>query len=442
MDWTTERVLDFAPDASTAESGQALANPRKWLDPAFGDNHLWGQFKTRKGDNYLCIIELNSPAFHCSCKSQKAPCKHIVGLLHLYTEKPETMQKATAYPDWVKTQLKRFRQGENEENQSESPEDAEAREAQNEANRMRNRSKRMLQMEQGLVELESWLLDLMRQGLAATEANRHEFWTTISTRLVDAKLGGIARQVRMLSEVYDKGLQWPAFALDTLAHIYLLVRGFRQIDRLPPTTRRDVLSVLGVNQKKDELLPLEGVRDDWMILGQLHGKEEKINFRRSWIHGIRSNKSALILEFAWGDTGYMTNWPPGKIFSGEMIYYPSAFPQRVLVKDHSPPFADIGGVPAFAHFEQALQHFAKALGQNPWLFQYPMGLAEVIPVYQSKKLILIDQQKSIVPVEHQGDAVWKLLAISGGQPVTIFGEWNGNIFALLSVWHNDRLTPL
>ena len=40
---------------------------------------------------------------------------------------------------------------------------------------------------------------------------------------------------------------------------------------------------------------------------------------------------------------------------------------------------------------------------------------------------------------------WQLLAISGGQPIRIFGEWSGNDLRVLSAWtdsfHSFAMTP-
>jgi len=438
LSWTTEKVLDFAPDISTAESGQALSTKRKWLHLSSDQQHIWGEFKTIRGENYQSIIELKSPTFHCTCKSNKSPCKHIVGLLHLFADLPAEFKLPKDIPIWAKARIKNFTAQEKEE----TPEELAAKEAQNEAIRNKNRSKRLIQMEQGLEELETWLLDLIRQGLASTEGHSEQFWKEISTRLVDAKLGALGKRVRLLTEVYKEGLSWPERMLDTLAHLYLLVKGFKQLDNLPEPLQKDMLTTMGVNIKKDELYSISGIRDNWMILGQVHGVEERINFRRTWVQGIQSNQVGLILEFAWGDTGYMTNWPIGKIFSGELVFYPSQFPQRVLVKDHSPPFADVAQLPCYPDFEAALKNFAKAIGNNPWLHSYPIAIESVIPVFKKKQLILIDQKKNQIPTSTASKKLWKLLAISGGQAITLFGEWNGRIFDSLSVWSNDKLVDL
>jgi hypothetical protein len=37
---------------------------------------------------------------------------------------------------------------------------------------------------------------------------------------------------------------------------------------------------------------------------------------------------------------------------------------------------------------------------------------------------------------------WKLLALSGGYPITIFGEWNGRSLLPISAWADGRHVEL
>src|SRR5690349_1526069 len=101
MEWTRDRVLALAPDASSAKAGQDLANPRKWVTLA-GDGSLaiWGECQGSGAKPYQVQVDLSEPAFKCSCPSRKFPCKHGLGLLLMFATGPELLKFADR-PAWV-----------------------------------------------------------------------------------------------------------------------------------------------------------------------------------------------------------------------------------------------------------------------------------------------------------------------------------------------------
>jgi len=54
---------------------------------------------------------------------------------------------------------------------------------------------------------------------------------------------------------------------------------------------------------------------------------------------------------------------------------------------------------------------------------------------------LADQCGATVPLLGQ-DSLWPLLAVSGGHPVTMAGEWSPAGLTPLTVWHGNRAVPL
>jgi hypothetical protein len=53
---------------------------------------------------------------------------------------------------------------------------------------------------------------------------------------------------------------------------------------------------------------------------------------------------------------------------------------------------------------------------------------------------VVDRRGATLPL--QGNGHWTLLAISGGHPITVTGEWSGLAFTPLGVIEQDRFTPL
>jgi hypothetical protein len=70
-----------------------------------------------------------------------------------------------------------------------------------------------------------------------------------------------------------------------------------------------------------------------------------------------------------------------------------------------------------------------------------MLLKNVVPQQHNGQWFVIDTQHSALPLYIQGD-VWPLLALSGGHPITVFGEWDGYVLTLLSAWHQNEVISL
>src|SRR5262245_15106760 len=100
MAWTSERVLQLAPDAGSAKSGRELGNARKWKSLGRSECAVWGEVQGSGKNPYQTQIDLAEPAFKCTCPSRKFPCKHGLGLLLIYAENVAAV-KPGAPPEWV-----------------------------------------------------------------------------------------------------------------------------------------------------------------------------------------------------------------------------------------------------------------------------------------------------------------------------------------------------
>jgi hypothetical protein len=91
--------------------------------------------------------------------------------------------------------------------------------------------------------------------------------------------------------------------------------------------------------------------------------------------------------------------------------------------------------------EGLCQRFADELSRNPFRERTAAMLGAVVPV--------VDKAGSWWLRDATGTAVrlgtcdrWRLLALSGGQPMDVFGEWDGEEFRPLSARAEGRLHPL
>jgi len=433
LKFSNDNILSLAPDRATFERGESLATERKWRNLEGNDKAVWGECKSSGVFYYKTQIELKTPAFKCNCPSRKFPCKHSIALFLLFANSSGAFRISEKMPDWVIDWLENRKTAKANDQGERSPEEekrlAEAR--------IKTREKRLRQMAGGLDELEIWLTDSIRQGLATIEGQSNDYWDTLSARMVDAKLGSLARRIKNLQTLTGQE-GWHEKMLRELGEMYLVLKGFRNLEKLQPALQQELLNVAGINYKKEDLLALKGLTDTWFIVGQYEGNDDdNLFYRRSWIYGEQTKKLALILDFAWGSNPYTENWKVGQQFKGEVIFHPSAFPLRVLVKQYemtAEPFTIYG----FSHFSDFSKTFSEAIGQNPWVQIFPAFLENVRAVFHNNHFYLLDEDDLQIPVKELEGIGWKIMALSAGHPINVFGEWDGKIFVPLSASINNQ----
>jgi hypothetical protein len=86
--------------------------------------------------------------------------------------------------------------------------------------------------------------------------------------------------------------------------------------------------------------------------------------------------------------------------------------------------------------------YATALGKNPWIGIFPCLMENITVATKNGDIWLVDQKKNSIPVASIGNTAWKILAHSGGFPMTVFGEWREGLFSALSVIDNGSIVSL
>ena len=82
--WSVEQVLAAAPDDSSRKSARGLTAPRNWSGLGSTDDLVWGKCQGSEKEPYQVSVDLNGPAFRCTCPNRKFPCKHCVALLLMW----------------------------------------------------------------------------------------------------------------------------------------------------------------------------------------------------------------------------------------------------------------------------------------------------------------------------------------------------------------------
>lgn len=298
---------------------------------------------------------------------------------------------------------------------------------------------RIRDMQAGAKELELWLLDLLRQGLVILDQQSEAYWEEIASRMVNAKLGDLARRIRSLKQAPGQNVAWEEKILKEISALYLITRGLLHFDEQSEAQQCELLRIGGVRIDKEALLQEKGTSDTWLVIKQEFGEDEKLNYRRLWLYGEKSHELALILDFLWGSTNFFPEYTFGGLYKGEVIYYPGATPVRALFKAPAPFKGTFNGKGGFKTLQQMTFFFAKALQRNPWLVSYPCLLNNIQVIQQKGVFLVMDQAKQALPLNNRPEGHWKLLALTSDQPLSIFGLWDGEVFHPQSVFALNRL---
>jgi hypothetical protein len=431
---TFQNIYNLASDKDAFARAKKHAHTRKWKNLQSNGKLTWGESKSSGASFYKTIFDNTHPEkaiFHCTCPSRKRPCKHSIALALLLLEQSGAFHIIEGTSDWAKDLIAK---------KSAPPptlEEAEEIERKRAEHRLKTREKRLQQMATGLQELDLWLADILQQGLARAEEQGDDFWENLSARMVDAKLGGIGKRVLNLQNLRGT-TNWHEKMLAELGEIHLLSKGFQNLEKLPPHLQEELLNVTGINYKREDLIDHETVEDTWLIIGQTeHTADDKLYERRTYLYGENIDRIGLLLDFAFQTEPYKEQWQVGQIFKAGMIFYPSSYPMRMFAKvahriDEPVNWQGYYDLSAFA------DAYAMAIGDNPWLARFPAFLMQVTPVSEEGKLLLTDTNQQTIPARLQEDFDWKLLAISGGHPISVFGEWDGERLSIMSAMVEDR----
>jgi SWIM zinc finger len=441
---TVDQVKSLAPDPSSLKSAQGLADVRHWASCGGNDLALWGECKGSGKEPYKVRVDLTNMGYACTCPSRKFPCKHSLGLMLLSAT--ASLQSAEKSPppwaaEWLeKRQERKTKAGEKAQTKEAAPETA-ARRQKEAARRAASREKLA---EVGIESLEHWLKDFARVGLASAQSAPPSFWNDQAARMVDSQLPGAARWIREMASLPGARPDWADLLLLRLARLHLLVSAYHRLKDLPEATAQDVRGLLGWSLTQDELLAsTKGCRDDWLVLHSKTELDEKTNLRTqtNWLWGQNEKRIALILNFAHQSQPLDTSLVQGLVLHGELIYFPGAHPLRAIFREKR--VVDLRILPrGYQSLSELLDHYASALGDNPWLEDFPVILENVIPTPLNEGWVLKDGKGFILPLPASHPSVWELFALGGGQPLTLFGTWDGFTFTPLTAWESKRLVNL
>lgn len=427
---TSEQVRSLAPDDASLKAARSLATIKPWSKLGQDGRAIWGACQGSGKDPYLTQIDWEGPAFKCSCPSRKFPCKHGLALLLLLAEQPQHIPTAQT-PDWVTTWIASRQQ---------RAETKVAKEAQpvDEAARKQRSDQRANRISDGLDLLDLWLQDFVQQGISSAPSKRFDFWDQQAARLIDAQAPGVARRVRDLARIVSSGEGWQHRLLTAIGRLTLIIEAHRRRDALPASTQADLRTAIGLTTPQEEVLATSPIHDTWFVAGQHTYEEDRLRVQRTWLLGRDTQRPALLLDFAVGNTGFKNTLMAGTECTADLCFFPGAAPLRALVKQiHSSP-QPAAQIHTATTATALLQDIGQRIAANPWTESHPAALYAVVPIPGPRQWLLKDQHGAALPCR----ADETLLALSAGQPVDLFAEWDGETLLPLLVQSSGRLIPL
>lgn len=426
------RYLLDQGDVDIRRKMKDLATVSRWRVLGILAAQVWGECRSQGATYYKTAVSLSQKKSYCSCPSRKSPCAHALALLWLLDRQSDSFSQPAEAPPWVEERLATGRAGKRTALQR-----ARAR--------SRQQEKRLEIMQRGMDQLQEWLRDLVRHGLAAAYEQPDSFWEDIAAQMVDAKLGAVGRRLRGVPQLLQRP-DWPGMLLSELGELYLLARAFDQRDQLPEPLWADVLRLSGWSQKKAGLIKGEQAAvEPWQVLSVSDRAEGQLRMRRTWLLGLRSDRYALLLDFAWGQTSFEGAWTAGDWLLAGLVFYPGAYPQRALIQrleeQHPASAFRLDRPPVFHQWRNLLRHFADALHEQPFLRSVPALVHPRQVGRLGSDWCLLDGQGQALLLRTEVAGLWPALAQSALAPVPVFGEWDGKAFLPLSLLISGRIVP-
>lgn len=482
---TRERIEGLAPDQASLAAAFKLVKPASWpvLAATADAAVLWGECQGSGATPYRVVVSPDDSGYKCTCPSRKFPCKHVLAVMWLRLDKPERFETA-AEPQWVSEWSARRRTGSRPRAAANGggtaasldtalaagaaapvdPAAAAKAAARAQAQRQRLRAEREAAVAAGLDDLDRWVVDQLSQGLAGFPSRCEAAVRPLSTRLVDAKAGGLAARLdNLAAELFRVPQAERAdLAVERLAALTLIAAAYRRQDRLPPPLREDVRRAAGWAVRREDLIAdaaAPRLTATWIVAAnRSEVQPDRLVRLETWLvraggdgagdddDDVNAPRVAVLIDFvpvvSGGRPGFA--FAAGEAVTGEVVFHPSAAPLRGVLASRTPaaeapwPRSPRGLAPALAAF-------ARRLGALPWLDRWPLAVDGVALRPAGPGLALVDADGAgdgvALPLARgQREA---LLPLLGLPEISVVCLWDGHAAEVLAAdtpigrWHGE-----
>ncbi|NHA69322.1 SWIM zinc finger family protein [Phycicoccus flavus] len=425
--WTHQRVLDAAPDAASVSSARALARPGPWSDTGATEHLLWGRCQGSGRTPYQVSIDLDGPAYRCSCPSRKFPCKHALALLLLWSgggDVAAVSEPSDFAGEWAAARAGRVA----------AAAAAPAKAAPDPEARARRVEERVATMTAGLEEFGLWLADLVRGGTAAARSRDASYWDGAAARLVDGQCPALAADVRDAGSAAHRREDWNEHLLRRAGRWWTIVGAWGRREDLSADHRADLRTALGWAYATEEVRGADEVTDRWLVLGSHRSDDGRLQEQRTWFRGLDTGETLVVLDFAGGGQPLPVAQLTGAVVEATLARYPGSAPRRALLVDDPVPLPDADlPAPAGVGLVDGLDAAARLRAGAPLVRRVPLLLDDVRVGVDD----VVDADGRALRLVAGRDP-WPVLAATGGRPTRCFGEWEDDAFRPLAVHLEDR----
>ncbi|MEO6124037.1 MAG: SWIM zinc finger family protein [Ilumatobacteraceae bacterium] len=466
---THDQVLSLAPDPAAATAALPGSVPGVWSGAGCDDGAVWGQYIATSSEPYNVAVDLSDdvsgPAYRCNCPSRKIPCKHVLGLLLLLANGGVAPARRLPFAaEWLQRRVATVSASVDQPTIAEpvpthdggATTDAGSGALGGGARSPRDdlgvidpaRQKRQLErserMRAGLQELDRWLADRIRVGLASAELSDPTTWERLAARLVDAQCGALANRVKRIATKVGQHARWHEDVLEEMALMHALAVGAQRTSGLPVDLADGVHVATGLTVAKDDVLASVPSTARWIVAGESRTREDKITVQRTWLaSGPPQGPAtwAMILAFGAFGNEVTTEHQVGRAFEADIHWYPGGINLRALVgRLHSEPGAS-ASPPPVTTIAAAMQAAGWALAGEPWLERYPLCIVATPAPLGNGRWVLADDTGS-VPIVSGFSRTAEIVAVSGGSPITLVGEWSAEGVLPLTLFAAGQAVPL
>lgn len=427
--WSPTRIASIAPDDRVAAAGLKLSATGAWTGLGRSENLLWGQYRSSGGTTCQVHADLSEPAFRCSCSSEKFPCKHVIGLLHLWRD--------GRVDEEVPTNVVRTQQGENGTGGTDeaaagaasavadttsatgatdttgaaalddgAPADSDQRPAFARISAHREQS-----ITNGLSELDHWLSERVERGITTADDGLPAALRRLAARMVDAQAPALAPRLADLADLADlaesaesarpvgpaeptdvgnRGSDWERTAIAEFGAMHLLVRAWQERAHLPTDLVASVFQHLGVSVRNEIVLAEPEVEDHWVVAGSQDRAEGRIMARHSWLYGRRTGRWARIIAYARKRDALPRTYTAGTQVRDHLHFYPGASLRALATQEYPATGAVTGWAPVPWSIPEARAAWRDALAADPWADARPAIVAGRLAIDEDGRLALSD----------------------------------------------------
>jgi hypothetical protein len=431
--WSIEQVAAVAPTPRAVAAAEPLATASRWSSLGGDDRALWGRCRGSGAEPYDTSADHVDAAWRCTCPSRRLPCKHALALLLLWARGgvPES-SRPESVASWIAGRDRRAatsgvadgragdsdRGGAGATGSGERP-DAGTDQPADRGDLDRARNERVARMMEGLTELDRWLEDRMRTGLADPALARYGTWDQLAARLVDARAGSLANRVRRLAGLVGASPDWHAEVLAELGLLHLIAQAGRRLPQLDGPLADAVATVSGWQVRQADVLAGVPDTDEWFVAGRSDTREDRIEVRRWWLHGLQSGRWAMLLSFAAYRQSLDDSFTVGTVVHADLHRYPGGSLRALAGRRYADPLPFDS--PTAVTVAEACDSIGAAVTAEPWLERYPVTV-NASPSVLDGRWVLTDTTGSL-PLLADTRTLATVIASSAGSPVAVTVEW-------------------